>query len=88
MKITKKEAVLFKETHNKWLNESGFFAKLFAKSVKNNLLNDKELKQAVYDADKKMQDIRDKIEKEADGDKEMVKDALPSNIRKYLGFDY
>lgn len=88
MKITRKEAKLFKETHNKWLNESSFIAKLFAKSVKDSLLNDKDLQQAVSDADKKMQDLRDTIEKEADGDKERVKKNVPLSVRKYLGFNY
>lgn len=88
MKITKTEAKLFKETHSKWLNESNFFAKFFANRVKNALLKDKGLQQAVADADKRAEDIKDRIEKISGGDKEMVKNALHPDIRKYLGLDY
>lgn len=88
MKITKKESILFKEAHNKWLNEGNFLAKLFASKVKSALLNDKELKQAIKDADKHVEDARDKIESHLDNDKEAVKKYIPADVRKYLGFDY
>jgi len=88
MKITKKESILFKEAHNKWLNEGNFLAKLFARYVKSALLNDKELKQAIADADKEMEDVKDRIEKISGGDKELVKNAIPTNVRKYLGLEY
>ena len=88
MKITKTEAKLFKETHNKWLNESNFLAKFFVNRMKNALLNDKELKKAVEDADKHVEDARNKIESHLDNDKEAVKKYIPADVRKYLGFDY
>lgn len=88
MKITKTEAKLLKETHDKWLNESNFLAKFFVNRLKNALLNDKELKKAVEDADKRVEDAREKIESYYDKDKEAVKKYIPADVRKYLGFDY
>ena len=88
MKITKKESILFKETHNKWLNESNFLAKMFVNRVKSALLNDKDLKKAIDDADKHLEDTRDQIESNLDYDKEAVKKYIPADVRKYLGFTY
>lgn len=88
MKLTKKEAKLFKESHNRWLNESSFLARLFLKQVTSSIKNDKGLQQSIEDADKDLENTRNKIEKIASGDKEKVKDAIPPNVRKYLGFDY
>ncbi len=88
MKITKTEAKLFKETHGKWLNESNFLAKFFVNRVKSALLNDKELKKAVEDADKRVEDVKDRIEKISGGDKELVKKSIPTDVRKFLGLDY
>lgn len=88
MKITKQEAKLFKESHNRWLNENSFLARLFLKKVTNAIKNDKDLQKSIEDADKDLQNTRDKIEKTLKGDKEKVKSAIPSDVRKYLGFDY
>jgi len=88
MKISKKESVLFKETHSKWLNESNFLAKLFAMRVKSAVENDKDIQQAVKDADLSLEKTKKSIESRFDGDKEAVKDAIPKDVRKYLGFDY
>ncbi len=88
MKITKKEANLFKESHNKWLNESSFLARLFLKQVTSGIKDDKGLQKSIEDADKDLEKTRNKIEKIASGDKEKVKAAIPPNVRKYLGFDY
>jgi len=88
MKITKTEAKLFKETHNKWLNESNFLAKLFVNKVKSSLLNDKDLKKSIDDADKQLEDTRNQIESNLDNNKEAVKKYIPADVRKYLGFDY
>lgn len=88
MKLTKKEAKLFKESHNKWLNESSFLARLFLKSVTSAIKNDKDLQQSIEDADKDLEKTRNKIEKISKGDKEKVKNAIPPDVRKYLGFDY
>jgi hypothetical protein len=88
MKLKLKEANLFKETHNKWLKESNFLARLFAKVVVNAIENDVGVLRAVSDADKALSKTRARIENRLDGDKEAVKNAIPLDVRKYLGFDY
>jgi viroplasmin and RNaseH domain-containing protein len=88
MKLTKQEAKLFKENHNKWLNEGNFLAKLFARRVAKAVENDKDIKKAVEDADKSLEQTRTKIEKSLSNNKEKIKQAIPSDVRKYLGFDY
>lgn len=88
MKLKKEEVKLFKETHNKWLNESNFLARLFAKKVKSAIEKDVDLKKAVQDADISLDKTRNKIEKLLNGDKQSVKNAIPADVRKYLGFDY
>lgn len=65
-----------------------FIANLFVKALKSALMNDKELKKMVADADKNLEDTRAKIENDCGGDKELVKKAIPPEVRKYLGFDY
>lgn len=88
MKLKKTESLLFKETHNKWLNEGNFLARLFASRVKSAIENDKEIKKAIEDADKSVEKVRDKIESTLDNDKEQVKKWISPEVRKYLGFDY
>ena len=50
MKLTKKEAKLFKESHNRWLNESSFLARLFLKQVTSGIKNDKDLQKSILEA--------------------------------------
>ena len=88
MKLTKQEAKLFKESHSKWLNESSFLAKLFLRTVVSKIKDDKDLQKTIDNADKELEKSRKKIEKIAKGDKEKVKQAIPADVRKYLGFDY
>ena len=88
MKLTKEEAKLFKETHDKWLKEGSIFAKLFAKYVSNKVKNNKDIKSLVAKADNDLAKSRKSIEKTLGGDKNQIKDALPPNVRKALGFDY
>lgn len=88
MKLNKEEAKLFKETHDKWLNEGSIFANLFAKYVKRKVKNNKNIKSIVLKADKDLEKSRKDIEKLLDNDKSKVKDAIPPNVRKSLGFDY
>ncbi|MEY4278257.1 MAG: hypothetical protein RL377_261, partial [Bacteroidota bacterium] len=40
------------------------------------------------DADLSLEKTKKSIESRFDGDKEAVKDAIPKDVRKYLGFDY
>lgn len=88
MKLTKKEVKLFRESHSKWLNENSFLAKLFLKKVVNSIKNDPEIKNAIEKADKELEKTRTTIEKISKGNREKVKDAIPLDVRKYLGFDY
>jgi len=88
MKLTKEEKRLFMETHNKWLKESSWLGKLFAKGVSSKIKNDKDVQRAVDDTDRVMKQTRDKIEKYADGDEEEIKKNLSPAVRKALGFDY
>lgn len=88
MKLTNEEYMLFKETHNKWLNENRFLAKLFAKRVAKSIKNDTAVQKAVADADDTLEKTKASIEKRLDNDKEAVKNAIPADVRKFLGFDY
>lgn len=88
MKLTKEQANLFKETHDKWLTENSFLAALFARKVKKNIEKDRNIQKAVKDADKYLEKTRKEIEDKLGGSKEDVKDAIPQSVRKYLGFDY
>ena len=88
MKLNKEEVKLFKESHDKWLSEGSVFAKLFAKYVSKSLEKNPDLKNVIAKADKDLEQSRNKIEKIAGGNKAKVKDALPKNVRKALGFDY
>jgi hypothetical protein len=88
MKITKEQKRLFVETHNKWLREGNFIARLFARRVAKSIENDPDIKKAISDADKALEKTKTNIEKSLKGDREAVKSAIPADVRKYLGFDY
>jgi hypothetical protein len=88
MKITNEDKKLLKETHSRWLNENYFLGRLFLKKVVSAIRNDADIKKAIDTADKELEKTRDKIEKLSNGDKEQVKNAIPADVRKYLGFDY
>lgn len=88
MKLTKEEKTLFTETHSKWVNESNFLGRLFARAVKKGIDKDKSIQNAVANADKSLSKAQKQIEDRFNGDKEEVKKAIPLKVRKYLGFDY
>jgi hypothetical protein len=88
MKLTKQEAKLFKENHDKWLNESGFLAKLFTRAVEKGVANNPNIKNAINRADSAINQAKSSIEGRFNGDKEQIKKAIPLSVRKYLGFDY
>jgi len=88
MKITKKEAVLFKESYNRHLSESNLLAKLFTRAVKKGISKDKNITQAIKRADTAIDMAKANIEKKLNGDREEIKKAIPLSVRKYLGFDY
>jgi DNA-binding transcriptional regulator GbsR (MarR family) len=88
MKLNQKDAKLFKESHNRWLSESNFLGRLFVKKVMSKIKSDKDLQKTIRNADKELEKTRNKIEKISKGDKNLVKKSIPSDVRKYLGFDY
>jgi hypothetical protein len=88
MKLKKEEVKLFKESHSKWLAESKFLAKLFARAVKRDIAKNPNIKNAINRADAAIDKARDEIERKFNGDKTKIKNAIPISMRKYLGFDY
>jgi hypothetical protein len=86
--MTNKEKQLLVETHDKWLRKGNVLARLFAKSVAKSVETDGDIQKAVADADKVLEKARIDIEKQLNGDKDAIKSAIPSDVRKYLGFDY
>lgn len=88
MKLTNEEANLFRETHNKWLSENKFLAKLFTRAVEKGISKNPNIKNAIHRADSAIDNARAEIEKNLNGDKEAIKKAIPLSVRKYLGFDY
>ena len=61
MKLTKKEAKLFKESHNRWLNESSFLARLFLKQVTSGIKNDKDLQKMVVQMKDELEKIKEQL---------------------------
>jgi hypothetical protein len=88
MKITKKEATLFKESHSRYLSESKFLAKLFTRAVKKGIDKNPNITNAIQRADSAIDNARADIEKKLNGDRDEIKKAIPLSVRKYLGFDY
>lgn len=88
MKITKKEATLFKESHSRYLSESKFLAKLFTRAVKKGIDKDPNIANAIKSADAAIDTARADIEKKLNGDRDKIKKAIPLSVRRYLGFDY
>lgn len=88
MKITNEDKKLFKETYSKYKLKEGILSRLFVRILQQNIKNDKGIQSAIKDADASLQKAQKKIEDRFGGDKEQVKQAIPDNVRKYLGFDY
>lgn len=88
MKITNEDKKLFKETYSKYKLKEGILSRLFVRILQQNIKNDKGIQSAIKDADTSLQKAQKKIEDRFGGDKEQVKQAIPDNVRKYLGFDY
>lgn len=88
MKLTNEDKKLFKEIYSKYNLKEGILSRLFLRVLTKNIKNDKNIQQAIKDADDSLQNAQKSIEKRFDGDKEKVKQAIPDNVRKYLGFDY
>lgn len=89
MKINEQDKKTLKETHDKWLNEAGWLAKLFMKKAARDIKNNKNIQKAVSDADKFTEKTRNQIYNIAKGDRNKIIKALPDkNLRKGLGFDF
>ncbi len=88
MKITNEDRKLFKETYTKYKLKEGILSRIFLRILQSNIKNDKGIQSAIKDADASLQKAQKKIEDRFNGDKEQVKQAIPDNVRKYLGFDY
>lgn len=89
MRLTEQDKKTLKETHDKWLNEAGWLAKLFIKRAAKDIKNNKDIQNAIADADKFTLKSKNKISDLFGGDKEKIKKALPDKIlRKSLGFDF
>jgi hypothetical protein len=88
MKITNEDRKLFKETYTKYKLKEGMLSRLFLRVLAKNIKNDSTIQNAIKDADSSLEQAQKTIEKRFNGDKEKVKQAIPDNVRKYLGFDY
>jgi uncharacterized membrane-anchored protein YhcB (DUF1043 family) len=88
MKITNEDRKLFKETYTKYKLKEGILSRLFLRVLAKNIKNDSTIQNAIKDADASLEQAQKTIEKRFNGDKEQVKQAIPDNVRKYLGFDY
>jgi hypothetical protein len=61
---------------------------LFLSILRRNIKNDKNLANAIKDADDSLVETRKNIEDRLGDDKEKIKRAIPQSVREYLGFDY
>lgn len=88
MKITEQDKKLFKEITSKYnLKKEGFLTRFFTKKLKKHLDADKSLETSLKTADREIENTRKGIEKRL-GSREKVKEVIPKDVRKYLGFDY
>ena len=88
MKVTNEDKKLFKESYTKWVQKESILGKLFLRGVTSSLKNNKDIQSSIKSADKAIENAKQKIEKQANGDRELIKKSLSLEIRKALGFDY
>lgn len=88
MKITNEDKKLFKEVYSKYQLKEGILSRIFLHVLSKKIKNDKNIQNAIKSADDSLKNAQKSIENRFDGDKEQVKQAIPDNVRKYLGFDY
>jgi len=88
MKVTNEDKKLFKESYTKWVQKESILGKLFLRGVTSSLKNNKDIQSSIKSADKAIENAKQKIEKQANGDRELIKKSLSPEIRKALGFDY
>lgn len=88
MNITEQERQLFSEMVKKYnLKKEGFLSNLFVKRLSKAVKNDKDIKSSIMKADKELEASRQRILRKL-GSEEKVKEVLPLQVRKSLGFDF
>lgn len=88
MNITEQERQLFSEMVKKYnLKKEGFLSNLFVKRLSKAVKNDKDIKSSIMKADKELETSRQRILQKL-GSEEKVKEVLPLQVRKSLGFDF
>lgn len=88
MNITEQDRKLFSEMVKKYnLKKEGFLSNLFVKRLSKAVKNDKDIKSSIMKADKELETSRQRILQKL-GSEEKVKEVLPLQVRKSLGFDF
>jgi len=88
MNITEQDRKLFSEMVKKYnLKKEGFLSNLFVKRLSKAVKNDRDIKSSIMKADKELEASRQRILQKL-GSEEKVKEVLPLQVRKSLGFDF
>lgn len=88
MNITEQDRKLFSEMVKKYnLKKEGFLSNLFVKRLSKAVKNDRDIKSSIMKADKELETSRQRILQKL-GSEEKVKEVLPLQVRKSLGFDF
>lgn len=88
MNITEQDRQLFAQMVEKYnLKKEGFLSNLFVKRLSKAVKNDKDIKSSIMKADKELETSRQRILQKL-GSEEKVKEVLPLQVRKSLGFDF
>jgi hypothetical protein len=88
MNITEQDRQLFSEMVKKYnLKKEGFLSNLFVKRLSKAVKNDKDIKSSIMKADRELEASRQRILQKL-GSEEKVKEVLPLQVRKSLGFDF
>ena len=88
MNITEQDRQLFAQMVEKYnLKKEGFLSNLFVKRLSKAVKNDRDIKSSIMKADKELEASRQRILQKL-GSEEKVKEVLPLQVRKSLGFDF
>ena len=88
MNITEQDRQLFAQMVEKYnLKKEGFLSNLFVKRLSKAVKNDRDIKSSIMKADKELEAGRQRILQKL-GSEEKVKEVLPLQVRKSLGFDF
>lgn len=69
------------------MKSMSIISNLFLSILRRNLKNDKNLANAIKDADNSLVEVRKNIKDRIGDNNEKIKRAIPQSVRKYLGFD-